>query len=63
MATVMRTFMDESQVRAALFEWLEKESGRNGWIFTKKQLEDRLSAEAPAIGLIMVNLQKILPSY
>lgn len=27
--------MDESQVRASLFVWLEKESGRNGGILTR----------------------------
>ena len=30
--------MDESQIRAALFVWLEKESGRNGGIFTRDQM-------------------------
>jgi putative restriction endonuclease len=44
--------MDESQVRAALFEWLEKESGRNGGIFTRQQLLNDFSVAGERIALV-----------
>ncbi len=56
--------MDESQVRgctpkcvsarrrASLFVWLEKESGRKGGIFTRKQLEDGFTFEGQMIALV-----------
>jgi len=44
--------MDESQVRAALFAWLEKESARNGGIFTRQQLENNFSVGGERITLV-----------
>ena len=44
--------MDESQVRAALFVWLEKESGRNGGIFTRDQLLNEFSVNGERIALV-----------
>ncbi len=44
--------MDESQVRAALFAWLEKESSRNGGIFTRKELETGFSVGGETIALV-----------
>ena len=44
--------VDESQVRAALFAWLEKESSRNGGIFTRKELETGFSVGGETIALV-----------
>ena len=44
--------VDESQVRVALFVWLEKESARNGGIFTRKQLEDGFTFGGERIALV-----------
>lgn len=44
--------MDESQVRAALFVWLDKESARNGGIFTRQQLESNFSFGGERIALV-----------
>ncbi len=43
---------DESQVRAALFAWLEKESSRNAGIFTRKELETGFSVGGETIALV-----------
>ncbi len=44
--------VDESQVRAALFVWLEKESGRNGGIFTREQLLNGFTVGEERIALV-----------
>ncbi len=44
--------MDESQIRAALFVWLENESGKNHGIFTRKELETGFSVGGETIGLV-----------
>ncbi len=44
--------MDESQVRAALFVWLETESAKNGGIFTWRQLRYGFSFQGEQIALI-----------
>ncbi len=44
--------IDESQVRGALFVWLEKQSGRNGGIFTRQQLENDFTFRGERIALV-----------
>jgi hypothetical protein len=44
--------VDESQIRAALFDWLERESGRNGGIFTRQQLENEFTFKGERIVLV-----------
>ena len=44
--------VDESQIGAALFVWLEKESGRNGGIFTRKEIETGFSVRGETIALV-----------
>ena len=44
--------VDESQIRAALFIWLEKESGHNGGIFTRQELESKFAFDGERIALV-----------
>ena len=44
--------VDESQIRASLFVWLEKESGRNGGIFTRDQLLNGFVVDGETISLL-----------
>jgi putative restriction endonuclease len=44
--------VDEPQVRAALFEWLRKESARNGGIFKRDQLLNGFSVGGERIALV-----------
>ena len=44
--------VDESQIRAALFVWLEKESGRNGGIFTRNRLLNQFMVNGERIALV-----------
>ncbi len=44
--------MDESQIRGSLFVRLEKESARNGGVFTRKELETGFSFGGETIALV-----------